>query len=668
MGDGDRTLRWWAVAANLTAALTIAGVTGALLSSRDTPEAMVAAHGLLFAASLAIWLSTMQAPPSPRTALILLATALAARALLLSFPPLDDFNRYLWEGRLVLAGESPYARPAAMAADPWRDAIWAGMNHRDKLTAYPPLAQLVFAAGVAIDYAAWPLKLIFVAAEMATLWLLLGELRRRGLPAANLALAAFSPVLLLATAGEAHFDSLFVLATLLALRARSRGRDGQAWVWIAIAIQLKIVAVLLLPALLRRGGWRKAWLFPVILLIPALPFIADLPNLARGVLAFGTGGSHNDFLPAILRTLLGDATLAVGICYALLALWSVIVGWRVADPFRAGFLVLGALLLLSPITHLWYFSWIVPFLVLMPQPAWLLLTGLQAFYYTAWIDAAGRGWFQPEWAWWVQWLPFGVLLIGGGSGTARRLLDPRRAETVWPEPRDVSVVMPVYNEGERIGKAVRELRRQQPGLREIIVVDGGSGDQTRERAASAGARVVSGARGRGHQIAVGIAAATGDVIWIVHADITPAPDTVTAILGALGANPASAGGAAGQCYARISPLLFTVEGLNAARSALFGLSFGDQGQFVRRAALPRMGGFPDQPLMEDVELGLRLRRTGPCLHLGMNGVVSTRRWDRDPALQRIGLVIRLTATYLVSANRGELSQTLYRAYYPMNEK
>lgn len=669
MTDADRTRRWFILGLGLVAVMALSAATGMWLSARGTPGAMIVAHGLLFIAGLVVWLAAMQAPSSPHLGLLLLLAAVAARALLLPFPPSDDINRYLWEGRLLLAGQSPYAQPAALAAEPWRDAVWAGINHRDQLTAYPPLAELVFAAGVAVDYAAWPLKLLFVAAELATLAILHAELRRRQLPVANLALAAFSPVLLLATAAEAHFDALFVLATLLALRARQRQRDGWAWVWLGVAIELKVVALLLVPVLLRRGGWRWSWLGLLVVVGPALPFVASLPNLLHGLLAFGATTYHNGFLPTILRTLTGDAPQAALVACDLLAAWSLIVGWRIADPFRAGFFILGALLLLSPITHVWYFSWIVPFLVLMPHPAWLLLTGLQAFYYTAWMQAvAGRGWFQPAWAWWVTWLPFAALLVASGTNPLRRLLAPRQPEYRWPPPQHVSVVIPAYNEAERIGGAVQALDRLQPPPSEIIVVDGASTDRTAVAAAAAGAQVVSGRRGRGHQIAAGIAVARGDVVWIVHADVAPAAHTVSAILGALRAQPAAAGGAVGQCYARFAPLLWLIEALNAARSALFGLSFGDQGQFVRRLALPQFGGYPDQPLMEDVELGLRLRRAGPVLHLGANGVVSTRRWDRDRSTHRIGMVLRLTTAYLMSANRRELSSAMYRAYYPMNEK
>lgn len=671
---GEVTVRLLWVAASFAGVLAVAGFTGAQLSTRGEPQAVMVAHGLLFVAGLIAWVATMQAPAAHplrrHTGWLLLAAALVARSLLLPFPPSDDFNRYLWEGRLVLAGESPYAQPAADAAEAWRDAVWAAMNHRDRLTAYPPLAELIFAVGVGIAYATWPLKLVFIAAEMGTLVLLREELRRRCLPEANLAIAAFSPVLLLATAGEAHFDALFVLATLLALRARARGRPGWAWIWLGVAIEIKVVAVLLAPLLIRRGGWRWLWLLVPVLVLPALPFADSLPNLGKGLFAFGTTTFHNGLIPGLLRPLFGgEASVAAAVSWSLLGLWSVLVGWRIDDPFRGGFLILGGLLVFSPITHFWYFGWIVPFLVLIPQPAWLLLSGLQAFYFTAWSEeAGGRGWFQPDWAWWAQWLPFSVVLLGTGLPGARRLLSWRRIAPSWPAPHNVSVIMPVYNEGERITAAVAGLRRDQPGVTEIIVVDGGSSDWTPAAAAAAGVQVLSGPRGRGQQIAAGIAAARGDVIWIVHADVVPPAGSAGAILGALSADPAAAGGAIGQCYARVSPLLLTVEGLNVARSALFGISFGDQGQFVRRAALPRLGGFPAQPLMEDVELSLRLRRVGPVLHLGVNGRVSTRRWDVGSGLGRVALVLRLTFVYLCSRRRQELADALYRAYYPMNQK
>jgi rSAM/selenodomain-associated transferase 2 len=656
------------------AAVGLCAFTGAFLATRETPDALVAVHAAIFALSLVVWVAALQAP-RPAQGTLLIGLAILARLALLPFPPSDDVSRYLWEGRLVLAGESPYARPAADAPAAWQDDAWAAMNNKDKLTAYPPLAQAAFAAAVMLG-GTLPLKLLLIAAEIATLMLLLGELRRRELPEAHLALVALNPVLLLGTAGEAHFDALFVLAMLLAVLARSRDRPVLAWVALAAAVGLKVVPILLVPMFLRRGGWRSAPVFAIALALPLLPFLDHLPNLLLGLVSFGGSGYHNGFLPHLLRDLGAGTESAAAAAFAVLGLWSALVTWRVADPWRGAFLLLAGLLLVTPITHYWYFGWLVPFLVIQPQPAWLLMSGLQAFYFASWGQALATGaWAQPAWAWLAQWPPFIVLLALTAWPSACRLFAWHRPfelrwsfEQRWPDPATVTAIIPVYDEARRIAACIADLRRQGAALSEIIVVDGGSTDGTAASARAAGAIVIEGPRGRGRQVAAGVAEATGDVIWIVHADFSPAPRTAAAILAALAAEPAAAGGAVGQRFTGAGPLLLAVEWLNAVRSAMFGLSFGDQGQFVRRDALAGIGGFPALPLMEDVELSLRLRRAGPVLHLGRNGVVSSRRWETVHPARRIATVLRFTASYLVSRRRYALSEELFRRYYPVKRK
>lgn len=657
----DRRLRAILPVAITAAPVLVCIFTGQFFGTRSTPVAMIVVHGVLFALCLGLWLAFLQAPWRKIGPALLLG-ALAARLALLPFPPSDDVSRYLWEGARTLSGDSVYAQPAADAPAAWRDSNWAGMNNKDKLTAYPPLAQALFAFCVAVDDSAMPMKLLFVAAEMALLMLLLSELRRRRLPEANLALVAFNPVLLLSTAAEAHFDSVFVLAMLLALSSAARRRAAAAWIWLAIAVNLKIVAIVLAPLLWRCLGQRRLWIFPLALALPAIPFSGDIANLIRGTLAFGTTTYHNGFVHQVALHLLNDQGAAVLIAGALLAAWVGLITWRIACPWRGGFLILGGLLLLTPVTHFWYFTWIAPFLALLLPPAWLLLTGLQAFYFASWAHAAAAGGFsQPAWAWWAQWLPFAFVFLISARHSAARLFD--RPHRRWPPPRSVCAIIPACNEAAMIGRCLAALRSQRPPPAEIIVADGGSADGTASAAAGLGARVVSGSRGRGTQIALGVSSSASDVIWIVHADALPAPGSVAAILGALAAEPAAAGGALGQRFARATPPLMAIEWLNAARSALSGLSFGDQGQFVRRAALQRMGGFPDIPLMEDVELGLRLNRVGPALHLGVNGVASARRWQPGSQRSRAWLVVRLTGRYLLSRRRTALARTLYQDYY-----
>jgi hypothetical protein len=115
-------------------------------------------------------------------ALAILAAALVCRLLLLPHPASDDVNRYVWEGRVLASGVSPYAVPPD---DPtllaMRDAIWSDMNHRDMTACYPPVMMLLF-AGITTVWESLPaMKLVMVLFDIGTVWLLLLLLRDRRL-------------------------------------------------------------------------------------------------------------------------------------------------------------------------------------------------------------------------------------------------------------------------------------------------------------------------------------------------------------------------------------------------------------------------------------------------------------------------------------------------------
>ena len=139
--------------------------------------------------------------------------------------------------------------------------------------------------------------------------------------------------------------------------------------------------------------------------------------------------------------------------------------------------------------------------------------------------------------------------------------------------------------------------RMSPRPDELIVVDGGSTDGTREIAPRLGATVISTERGRGRQIAAGASAARSDVVLVLHADSEALPDIGSRISAALKAPPEAVGGAVGQRFHPDALGLDVIECLNEVRALFFGLSFGDQGQFFRRAAVMASGGFPPLPLM-----------------------------------------------------------------------
>ena len=141
-----------------------------------------------------------------------------------------------------------------------------------------------------------------------------------------------------------------------------------------------------------------------------------------------------------------------------------------------------------------------------------------------------------------------------------------------------------------------------PELEEVLVVDGGSTDRTVERALRHGVRVIEGRRGRGPQLNAGAAAARGEVLLFQHADVSLPGDAPGWIRLAF-QDPEVVAGAfrvrtIDEDGSRLAPLLPFAN----LRSRTRSLPYGDQALFVRRSVFEAVGGYPDQPLMEDIEL------------------------------------------------------------------
>jgi rSAM/selenodomain-associated transferase 2 len=191
---------------------------------------------------------------------------------------------------------------------------------------------------------------------------------------------------------------------------------------------------------------------------------------------------------------------------------------------------------------------------------------------------------------------------------------------------NISVVIPVLNEEKTIAENLAALMALTPD--EVIVVDGGSADRTREIIAQAGATVTSCAPGRALQMNCGAQHATGDILLFLHADTRLPPGAFDAIVEAL-EDTRYLGGRFDVDLDGDHWLLKVIGAMINQRSRITKVATGDQAIFVRRNVFARMGGFPDIPLMEDIAFCRALKRLGRIACLRSKVLTSARRWETE---------------------------------------
>lgn len=222
--------------------------------------------------------------------------------------------------------------------------------------------------------------------------------------------------------------------------------------------------------------------------------------------------------------------------------------------------------------------------------------------------------------------------------------------------RALSIVMPVLNEAQGIDAQLDALRPLCDRGAELLVVDGGSTDDTARRVQARGVRLIAAPRGRARQMNAGAAASQGRYLLFLHADTRLPPDADRLVEQAL-----SGAAVWGRFDVRISgrhPMLRVIATMMNWRSRWSGIATGDQALFVRRSAFDAVGGFADQPLMEDIDLSRRLRAVTPPACRRERVLTSGRRWESRGVWRTMVLMWCLRWAYW----RGESPQRLAERY------
>ncbi|MCA1577109.1 MAG: TIGR04283 family arsenosugar biosynthesis glycosyltransferase [Acidobacteria bacterium] len=224
----------------------------------------------------------------------------------------------------------------------------------------------------------------------------------------------------------------------------------------------------------------------------------------------------------------------------------------------------------------------------------------------------------------------------------------------------ISIIVPTLNEENSITQTLSALARLD-GSVEVVVVDGGSDDETGQLVRACGVRLIESERGRGAQMHAGALATRGSVFWFLHADTSPPADAIKHILESL-RDPRVVGGNFNVSFDsnRFSALYLT---WLYRRLRSVGLCYGDSAIFVTREAYERTGGFKSLPIFEDLDFLRRLKRRGKFVHLSSTVITSGRRFEGGTF---VGTFMRWTALqllYWLGVNPGRLGAF----YLPIRE-
>jgi len=222
-----------------------------------------------------------------------------------------------------------------------------------------------------------------------------------------------------------------------------------------------------------------------------------------------------------------------------------------------------------------------------------------------------------------------------------------------PGESTIAIVVPVLNEAALLPSNIERIRASSAD--EVIYVDGGSVDGTQDLLIGAGVKWFLSPPGRARQMNCGAAQCSSDIINFIHVDTVIFSDHIEAVRQAM-RDEAIAGGRLDVRLSGTHPMFRIIESMINLRSRLTKVSTGDQAMFVRRTVFERLGGFPDQALLEDVEMSLRLRRIGRIACLRQQVETSSRRWEQYGIMRTVLLMWWLRFRYWLGADPADLKR------------
>lgn len=343
----------------------------------------------------------------------------------------DDFYRFVWDGRMGLAGHNPFAYtpteflgrlPAGSGAE-WQ-ALYGALNSKDYYSVYPPVMQGVFALAAALGGSiagtVVALKAILVLAECGSLWFMHRISRRFQLPHRSVLIYALNPLVILELTGNLHFEALMTVFLLGLIWMLMLSRPVSAAVMMAFAIMTKILPVLAFPFLVRRIGWGRSLLLGAVTaaLVGVTVWLAVglefLPHIQSSLRLYFNRFEFNAGVYYVLKWLAGDHYYLVQRYLPMLVGLGILAGaWRERDRIWRGFaaallFALACYQLSSPVVHPWYITPLVALCALGPfrfPVVWTLFLPLTYLAYSQ------HGVEEQTWVIALEYVCLGVVML-----------------------------------------------------------------------------------------------------------------------------------------------------------------------------------------------------------------------------------------------------------------
>lgn len=379
--------------------------------------------------------------------------------LLLTTPSLsDDIYRYLWDGRVASHGINPFEySPDAEEISSLRDQeIYPKVNHKEISTIYPPVNQLIYWGLYKVKPTVLAFKTAFFCFDVLTIGVLLLLLKRLSIRLTRVLIYVWNPLVIIEFAGSGHADIIGVFFLTVSLWLLVEKRIQWANLALVFSFLNKFISILILPVIAyckRQSKIMVALVFVLITALLYLPYADAEAKLFSGLSVYSSKWQFNGSIFEVVLTTVKrllpeswiikymvtpygyapdaetiasrgtDLALIIAKIIIVLVFCGIFFYYmkrlrndlsRHGDRwvFKIGVILLGWFFLLNPTVQPWYLCWLLPFLIVAPNRAWILLTGFVGLSYWILIDYTRDGvWQESAWVLWVEYLPFFALLI-----------------------------------------------------------------------------------------------------------------------------------------------------------------------------------------------------------------------------------------------------------------